>query len=608
MSTPPPPSQPPSGGFGAPQDPPPGGFGGPPPVPPVPLAKPSEPPRPPAQPPSVPAQPPTVPTGQPAAAPPAAPAVPGPPAAPGAPPAAPAGQPGYGYPQAGYGQPQPQPVTAPMYAAQAPAGPAAGSGGNDVRNQLMIVGAALLAIALIIGGGFWYVSDDGDGGGEQPVAEGSASPGAGGDKGQSGAGGSEKVPASIKSKTFLNVPEPESADIVQIKGSWVTDTTYVKSDVGKVVGYKLTDGSKAWETPLKGNICGASRYASDNKAAILFDEAMPTAEKKYPSCNQAGVIDLLTGKLLWSASAKSQTGGDKPVRFEEITLSGQTVAAGGTGGGAAWNLADGKALWEPKTDAEGCEDMGYGGGPALAVIRKCGSSTRVLYAQALDPVTGAAKFSYKLPAGVEFAQIASTKPLIVAVNINKTAKDATGVSDLFVLDDAGALKTRIPLTSGNYAPRCSSTEVEDCTHMVVGNGKIYMPSQEHQGAAEYGRTNEIVSFDLETGKQTADRSDAGERFKIFPIRMDGPNLIAYKVPPYDGGGQIVSIEPKGMKQTVLMQNPATKESQRAETQFVPDRAEYLYQSGRLFIAATSVMTKSSVAGDPNYIVVSFKTG
>lgn len=363
MSTPPPPSQPPSGGFGAPQDPPPGGFAAPPPAHP---AMPAGPPPPP------PAQPPTVPAGP------------------------PAGQASYGYPQEqAYGYPQqPQPVTAPMYAAQGPAVPAGGRG-NEVRTQLMIVGAALLAIVLIVGGGFWYVSGEDEGSGNQPVAGGSASPG--GDKAPGG-GGTEKVPAKTKSKTLVNVPMPESKEIVQIPGSWLTDTTYAKSDMGKVVGYNLADGAKKWEVPLGANVCAASRWVSDNKTAILFDEALPTAEKPYQPCNQVGVIDLNAGKLLWKATMKAQGGGDKPIKFDGVTVSGQTVAAGGLYGGGAWNLADGKVLWTPKVDADDCSDLGYGGGPALGVIRRCGRyGSYVLSAQLLDPVTGAPKYSYKLP-------------------------------------------------------------------------------------------------------------------------------------------------------------------------------------------------------------------
>ncbi|MFD9333513.1 PQQ-binding-like beta-propeller repeat protein [Streptomyces sp. NPDC060028] len=537
-----------------------------------------------------------------------------PPAAPAQPPTAP-GQAAYGYPQASYGYPQQQPgaqspygaQTTPMYAAQAPAEGSA-AGGGAVRTQLMIVGAALLAIVLIVGGGFWYVSDDGKGGASNTTADGGASTSPGGDKGKSPAGavGSEKPPKSTKSKTLLNLAMPKPDDMVTVRGSWITDTTYIKSDVTKVVGYNLVDGGKKWETPLPANICAATSYVSDNKTAIMFDEALPTADRKYPQCTQVGVIDLNTGKLLWSATAKSQTSGDKAVVFSEVTLSGQTVAAGGLYGGAAWNLADGKPLWTPKVDGEGCYDLGYAGGPALAVIRKCGRiPNQTLYAQALDPVSGAPKFSYKLSQGIEWASIVSTKPLIVSANINNTAKNATGVSDLFVVDDAGQLKARIPLTSGNFNPKCGGTEVEKCINMVVGNGKIYMPSYEHQGTAEFGKTNEIVSFDLETGKQTSDRADAGERYEIMPLRMDGSNIIAYKIPPYDKGGQIVTIDAATMKETLLMENPADKASQRAETQYSPEGAEYRYHNGKLFIARPSVRKSSYDSGDPEYLFVSF---
>lgn len=470
----------------------------------------------------------------------------------------------------------------------------------------MIVGAALLAMVLIIGGGFWYVSgDDGGKDGTRPTADG-ASGSPDGNKPPAPVGGSEKPPANPKSKTLINVPSPAPADVVSVDGSWITDSTYVKSDIGKVVGYNLVDGGKKWELALPGNVCGATKHVSDNKSALLFQEAQASDTNKFPKCNQVGVIDLNTGKLVWSATAKSPTGGDQPVAFTEVTLSGQTVAAGGLGGGAAWNLADGKSLWTPKTDGEGCYDLGYAGGEALAVLRKCGRiPNQTLLAQSLDPVTGAPKSSYKLSPGIEWAGIISTKPLIVAANVGNTAKNATNVSDLFVVDDAYQLKARIALAAGNYAPKCPATEVEQCSNMVVGNGKVYLPSYEHQGTASVGRTNEIVSFDLETGKPTADRADAGERYTMYPLRMDGSNIIAYKVPPYDGGGQVVSIDGKTMKETLLMQNPADKTSQRTETSFSLDYSEYRYHNGHLFISRTMVRKPYSDKADPEYLFASF---
>ncbi|MBW5486652.1 PQQ-binding-like beta-propeller repeat protein [Streptomyces bambusae] len=516
--------------------------------------------------------------------------------------------PGYGYPQQpgvppqapAWGPPAPSPYTAqPGTVPMQQAAPAPG-GGNAKRNQLMIIGAAVVAIAVIVAGGFWLTADDSGGNGGGTTANG---PTGGGDK-PAGAGGSEKVPGNIKSKTLVNVPQPQVNDVTNVSGSWITDSVYAKSDVGKIVGYSLTDGAKKWEIPLTGEVCAATHHISDNKSAILFEEAMPSEQNKYPACNQVGVIDLAAGKLLWSGGAQSVTSGDKKVPFKEVTLSGQTVAAGGLQGGAAWNLADGKNLWSPRSDAEKCYDAGYGGGEALAVIRKCGDyGQRYIQAQVLDPTTGAPKFSYKMSVGIEYASIISTKPLVIGADVGDTAKNASSLSDLFVIDDAGQLKSKISLSSGNYDPDCGATDVERCSSIVVGNGKVYLPSIEHQGSSASGRTNELLSFDLNTGKQTTDRADAGERYTMFPLRMDGSNIIAYKRPPYDKGGQVVSIDGATMKETVLMENPADKDIRRAESGFSPEYSEYRYHNGRLFFSEKLISKSSS--GDPKYLFVSF---
>ncbi|MEV8532759.1 PQQ-binding-like beta-propeller repeat protein [Streptomyces sp. NPDC051211] len=582
---PPPPNQPPAGGFGAPQPP-----QAPPPAQTPPPAGYGTPPAPPQQ------------------TPPPAPGYGQPQAGYGYPQTPPPGQPGYGFPQTppgqpGYGFPQtPPPAPVP------PAG-----GGNAKRNQLMIIGAAVVAIAVIVAGGFWLTSgDDSDEGGDQTTANGQQSPSGGGNDKPSGPGGSEKAQGNTASKTLVNVEQPKvpagDFNTIGTHGSWVTDKVYAKSNVAKVVGYDLDKGTEKWSVPLPGHVCGASRHVSGNKTAILFEPTLPGANGAIV-CSKVGVIDLDAGKLLWSTEAKSSTSGDKAVRFDEVTVSGQTVAAGGTSGGGAWNLTDGKVLWEPKTDGQGCYDMGYAGGEALAVMRKCGRiGNQTLHAQVLDPVSGAPKYSYKMSQGIEWAQIISTKPLVVTANVNRTAKNATGVSDIFVVDESGQLKTSIPLTSGNYDPKCNSTEVEVCTKIVVGNGKVYLPSIEHQGSSNSGgpRTNEILSFDLNTGKQTTDRADAGERYTMFPLRMDGSNIIAYKRPPYDKGGQVVSIDGKTMKETVLMVNPEDKETRRAETQFVPE-AEFRYADGRLFIADNIISNSSISEIEKQYLFVSFTT-
>ncbi|WP_103534393.1 PQQ-binding-like beta-propeller repeat protein [Streptomyces sp. SM11] len=608
-----PPAGPPSGGFGAPQDPPPGGFGQPTPPPADPFGK--QPQQPPAAPQEAPyggygTPPPPSPGGHPT------PPAPQPngygyPQAPqqgyGFPPG-PAGQPGQpgqpGMPQQGYGYP-----TQPQYGAPQPAG----NGGKKFTTQMQIIVAAAVAVVLIIGGGVIYAStgDDDNSGKDEASSSGSTGGEAKGGEGGGLAGGDEKAPANTKSKVAFQLPEPVVTDITTVMGSWITDKAYVKSGVAEITAYDRDKGTKLWSVPLPGEVCAASRHMSeDYRTAIVFEETKATKENKYPSCNQVGAIDMAAGKLVWSKGITSATGGDKQVRFDEVTLSGTTVAAGGTSGGAAFKLDDGAELWKPKVDSNGCYDRGYGGGEALAVVRKCGTSDSTqLTVQALNPTTGAPLSSYQMPAGVDYASIVSTKPLVVAADVGDTAGDGSSISDFFSIDAAtGKLIVRIPADAEQYAARCGSTEVERCQSLAVGNNRLYLPTEKHDGASEYGKTNEVVAFDLTTGKLLGGRADAGDRYSLVPLRMDGTNIIAYKEPPYDKGGQIVSIDGETFKQTLLMENPNSEAVREAERRFSADHSELLYSDGHFFKSKRRVSKRTVVdADDKLYLVVGYRT-
>lgn len=60
-----------------------------------------------------------------------------------------------------------------------------------------------------------------------------------------------------------------------------------------------------------------------------------------------------------------------------------------------------------------------------------------------------------------------------------------------------------------------------------------------------------------------------------------------------------------MKETLLMQNPADKTSQRTETSFSLDYSEYRYHNGHLFISRTMVRKPYSDKADPEYLFASF---
>ncbi|MFF9349518.1 PQQ-binding-like beta-propeller repeat protein [Streptomyces sp. NPDC014734] len=633
MTQPPqqPPNEPPQGGFGAPQDPPQGGFGAPQGPPQGGFGAPTPPPADttaPAGPPQQPGPAHGVPQGQPPqpgyGAPQNQPTQPGY----GAPQGQPA-QPGYGYPQQGqptqpgYGYPQGLPPgqppqqgygfphamppgqppqqgygypTTPMQQQYPPQQNGNGNGGKKFSTQMQIIVAAAVAVVLIVGGGIWYAkSGGGDDKKKEEASQSSGGTSDGKDSGESGSApdgaGKEKAPDNPRSKVAFQMPIPKVTEVTTLSGSWLTDKAYVKTGINEIVGYDAVKGTKLWSIPLAGQLCAASRHmTADYKTAIVFEQGKPTKAKKYQPCNQVAALDLSTGKLLWSKSVNAATSGDAPVRFEEVTVSGTTVAAGGSEGGAAFNLNTGAELWKPKASTDGCFDRGYGGGEALAVVRSCGKyDDPQLVIQALNPADGAPISSYKMPPGVDYASIVSTKPLVVAADVGDTAGDGSGISDFFSIDaSTGKLLTRIAADGDKYAARCKSTLVESCNSLAVGNNRIYVPTESHEGTGEYGDTNEIVSFDLATGKPTSDRADAGDRYKMFPIRMDGGNIIAYRTPPYDKGGQIVSIDGGTFKQTVLMENPSDKTVRDVETNFSPDYSEFRYNDGHLYLSSTLV--------------------
>ncbi|WP_405780058.1 PQQ-binding-like beta-propeller repeat protein [Streptomyces sp. NBC_00859] len=598
-----PPNGPPQGGYGAPKNSP-GGYR--PPTPP-----PNTPPGPPQMPAGAPQMPPP-PVGAPQAGPPQDPAY-------GYPQTPPPAQPGYGYPQQqapggpAYGFPQQQPgPPAQQYPTQPMQqhGAGSGTGGGKFGIDAKIITSAVVAIVLIVGAGFVYSSSKGD---KEPNVS-SAGPTGGGDGKNTadtakGAGGKEKVPADTNSKVLFQTPAPKVSDVTGVNGSWTTDTLYVKSGVNEIVGYDAVKGTKTWTLPLPGPLCAATSHVSkDNKTAIAFQAKKPTKAKPSWGCTEVAALDLDQGKLLWQKSYKD---GDQKVSVDEVTLGADTVAAGSTGGGAAWDLHKGSVRWLPKASTDQCEDAGYAGGATtLVAVRKCGNyDSPQVSVQNLNPTTGAPLSSFKMPSGVEYAHIVSTDPLVVAADVGDTAGDGSGISDYFSVDaKTGKLRARIPADGDKYAGNCDSTAVELCNDLVVGNDRLYVPTEEHDGVGDdIGQTNEIVAFDLADGKPVPGRADAGAGYSAYPVRMDGSNLIAYKKGPYNKGGQVVSVNGSTLKQTLLMNNPSDEAVRDAEATFLPDSAEIRFSHGRLYLADDLLSQYTGDDTEKHYLDIGFGT-
>ncbi len=454
------------------------------------------------------------------------------------------GQPGYGQPGTGS-----SPVTAIRsrpcrIAARSRASRAAAR--SSTRSWPIIV-AAVVAIALIIGGGVWYASS----GDERQARTTPPAPAAAPAARTTTNGGTEPPAArrrcrptpAPRSSSRSRRPRSKNDSTVVVSGSWLTDKAYAKSGIAEIVGYDPDKGSKQWTIPLAGPVCQASQPRhrrqpdGDRLPARDADQGRALAR----AAARSPLIDLDAGKKLWTKTVKT---GDQPISFDNVTSAANTVAVGSTSGGAAFDIA-------PASSCGARSRATPATTPGTAAARswsRCASAAPTtsaqLHIQTIDPKSGKVISEYKMAEGIEYASIVSTDPLVVAADVGDSAGDGSGISDFFSIDNkTGKLRTRISVPGEQFAARCDGiTRSRTATGSPSARTGCTCRPRSTTAAGEYSQTNEIVAFDLATGKQTGQRADAGDGYTISPLRMDGGNLIAYKRPPYDKGGQIVSID------------------------------------------------------------------
>ncbi|GGY93416.1 outer membrane protein assembly factor BamB family protein [Streptomyces poonensis] len=502
-------------------------------------------------------------------------------------------------PQSGFGAPVPPPPPGPHGPqpgpyAQPPYGygpPPAPGGGGLSGSRLALVVAAMAAFVMVVVGGAWYAISTGkDEDGTTSASSGGGTGGTSGGTGTEGEGGQDKAPAEL----LLKVPAPkaEGQRIDSVKGSWLTGSVYAKAGVDEIVGYDAHSGDRSWTLPLSGQTCGGSGEVTDDGVAVVVHK-----DKKRGSdgssgyCSRITAFEVSDGEKLWTRTVEER---GSATTFNQVVISGTTVAVAGYLGGAAFDARTGESLWTPKTGD--CLDSAYTGGAQLVVVRMCGDIGEEEYEiQLLDPKSGVSKWSHKLPAGVDTAEVISTEPVVYAVGPSEA--DPVDATEVFSLDDSGRLRAKIELAGDTYHHTCGSGQAWGCAGITVGNGKLYVSTKYREGTAEFSRTNEIVSFSLDTGRSTGERVEAGDDYTLFPLRMDGSDLIAYKEGVFDKGDQVISVDGSSSKATVLLETPAHPRVLGAMSGIIPYADEVLYADGRLFLAKEQVSKPRSEDGE-----------
>lgn len=580
-----PPSQPPQGGFGAPppQDGPsqpqpgqPGAFGAP--------GDPRQaPPPPPAQPPQ--SAPPPPPSGPPQPQPgygypqqpqpghgypqqpgpyggPGPYAQPGPygTPAPGAPAPGPYGppqQPGpYGQ-QPGYGHPQPQFPGAP---GTPPAG--GGSRGPFKGRPAVVIGAAVAAL-LVVGGTVWAVTGR-DGGDKKPVAGRSGGAGPSGSAGTasgapvnpgdgSGDGGKDsrdlnagRKPGEARVLWYKEAPDAPGSG-ADAPGMWITGKTAVKAAYKQLFAYDVADGRPTWApVAFPQKICAVTgQKTADDKVVVAYMSGTSDRAK----CNQLQQIDLNTGQKGWKATVADGALFDSALTVE-LSLTGKTLMVGRSQSGVAYDVGTGAKMYEKTRYGQACFPTAFAGGARLVLVASCGAGGANAHdeVQELDPATGRARWTRKIPKGWSVQRAYSVDPLV----LYSTDEDKKHWN-LSTLNSDGSVRSQADV-KGTFAPDCGwailNRDLQGCQGVAADADTLYLPTKQTTGA------NEIVAVDLSTGKEKW-RAKSPSDTSMMPLKVENGRLIAYVEPSYDQGGQIVSLAAGGANHAPvkLLQNP-----------------------------------------------------
>ncbi|MFI7386004.1 PQQ-binding-like beta-propeller repeat protein [Streptomyces sp. NPDC049813] len=591
-----PPSQPPSGGFGAPQDPQAAPGQGPTPPPP---AAPPQTPQPgygyPQEQQPGPYQQQPGPYGQ-------APQQPGPYQQQPGPYGQPPQQPGpYGYPQqqGPYAQ-QPGPYGQQPQYGYPPQQPPPPPGGKGGKGKVWAIAAGAVALVLVAGGVVLAVTggddakDKKDTAGKDKAPEASASASAPvnpGDGQGDGRGGEEDLNAGrqdgeAKVLWYKTAPKVGS-DGAGAPGMWITDKVAVKAAYKEVLGYGVQDGKVSWPAiTLPQKICSVTKNPSGAGKIVV---AYMSGTSSRANCNQVQEIDLATGAKGWSAKIPERE--DKDDFFDgtgsSISLTyvgGDTLMVGRSMSGLALDAKTGKKKkFVVEQYGSDCFPKAFTGNKdKLLSVASCGAGGDNAHEELrqLDPETGKVRWTKKFPKDWTVGNVYSVSPLVVY----STNQDDKKYNIASFKEGSASVRAEVGvdgLDTGCGAGFSFLTrDLNGCQGVTVDGSTLYMPTKGKTGGA-----NAIVAISLTSGKERW-RVSSPEDQSLLPMKTENGSVVAYMEASYGGtAGRVVSVPVSGAHTPkTLLQNPAGTAG--IESGFYSK--DVAWADGRFYLSATNL--------------------
>ncbi|MFD4866559.1 PQQ-binding-like beta-propeller repeat protein [Streptomyces sp. NPDC058412] len=365
---------------------------------------------------------------------------------------------------------------------------------------------------------------------------------------------------------------------VESAAQWVVGDTVVKSVWKSLNGYAVTDGKEKWTLAFPAPICSVARdTTAEGKTVVMYRDG----EGENSSCTQMRVVDLKTGKEVWSKEVPKE-GLFDIFTSPTLAMTGDTVAVSRGGTASAFKISNGDKLFGSAMGT-GCKPDGYetGNGKMIA-LATCSDADTSAEVHGVDPVTGQKSWAFRLPKKYKVTSIYSVDPLVLDIG-DEEAKQRS----IVVLGPDGK-QTATLAGEGTFAVGCGDTgafrALTTCTSAVVDAGTLYLPT-----AAEAGKANEIVAFDLATGKAKW-RSPAGDKRTLTPLKAANGQLIAYRKAEEEQGGEVISIPAGGGTPTALLRHPSGPAAP-IESSFRTPKLDYA--DGRFFISASRLQAKGT---------------
>jgi hypothetical protein len=386
----------------------------------------------------------------------------------------------------------------------------------------------------------------------------------------------ETVPKSpAGEKAFVYDEEIHQVGAVyDVPGAWATDRFFAKGLGTSIKGIPVggTESRRGWKLTFPGPLCALTRHVSvAGWTAVAYSgkalgSNAPAVASMLP-CDRVAVVDLNAGRKLWEVKLP----GENPPSDVNVTMTDGVVAVAWSGGSAAYDMTTGKRLWADTVPAD-CVDEGFAGGEALIALVGCGDSARPTFrVERIDPRTGRTGWTYRVPRGIKEVYLVSSSPAVIAV----AAGDEV-VTDLISLTGEGRYRATVRLNRGHQLIDCDETfsaVVESCPSIVVGERQVYIRTDE-----------DIVAFELATGRSTA-KFDSPTGDDMYPLRMSGDQLIAYRAGDGFSPNAIVGLDPVTRREHPLLLFGTGEEITELGD---PAHDDILYEHGRAFFAARSV--------------------